>query len=382
MMLMSQQQQQQLLLKQCARMTLLHGRPHTLHDYEALHSELSSIWEAGRFSATSAAMLMHGVHVCPRAENRMLMACPFPAVALVQLSQLTAVDYSSSSSSSSSQPLSSAAAALRAAGYPASPALSRPALQRTAQAAAAAAVDAGASGPGSAPGIATPVDVNGPNLHLHNSSSSSSSSSRRRWLQQQQQRIMPTAVESFAGISSAAPVGTSAIAVGPSHLLQASGSLITVTNISSSTGSRIPNSSRSVHLASLMAGAAADCQDVFDPSAVFDHAAGRYIVTATCGGLGRVLMAASSSSDANGAWFVFGLVADGVMSSLACIQPVQESAVVDYTQVSCSYQDMLYHSTLRSSRLWPLSAVENELFAQRAACVLVLWFSVAVQQMV
>jgi hypothetical protein len=150
---------------------------------------------------------------------------------------------------------------------------------------------------------------------------------------------MPTAVESFSGISSTAPVGTSAIAVGPSHLLQVSGSLITVTNISSSTGTRIQNSSRSVHLASLLAGAAADCQDVFDPSAVFDHAGGRYIVTATCGGQGRVLMAATSSSDANGAWFVFGLVADGVNTSLACTQSVQESAVVDYTQVSCSYYD-------------------------------------------
>jgi hypothetical protein len=91
-----------------------------------------------------------------------------------------------------------------------------------------------------------------------------------------------------------------------------------------------------VHLALLMAGAAADCQDVFDPSAAFDHAAGRYIVTATCGGQGRVLLAASSSSDANGAWFVFGLVADGLNSSLACTQPVQEAAVVDYTQVGCS----------------------------------------------
>jgi hypothetical protein len=144
---------------------------------------------------------------------------------------------------------------------------------------------------------------------------------------------MPAVAEGFEGISSTAPAGTAALAVGPNHLLQASGSLLTVTNISSSNGMRIQDSDRSVRLASLMAGAAADCQDVFDPSAVFDHAAGRFIVTATCGGQGRVLLAASASSDANGAWFVFGLVADGTNTSLACTVPVQESTIVDYTQV-------------------------------------------------
>jgi hypothetical protein len=265
------------------------------------------------------------------------------AVALVELSQLTPITESSSGSGSSSLH-ASAAAALRAAGYPASPALSRPTLQRIAQAAAAGDVSATLS---SQPGIATPVGINGPTLTPLSSNSSSSSSnssssgthgSRRL---QQHSNAMPAVAEGFEGISSPAPAGTSALAVGPNHLLQVSGALLTVTNISSSTGMRIEDSSRSFRLASLMAGAAVDCQDVFDPSAVFDQAAERFVVTATCGGLGRVLMAASASSDANGAWFVFGLVADGSNTSLACNAPVQELAIVDYTQVGTHVQVLL-----------------------------------------
>eukprot|EP00775_Hariotina_reticulata_P012753 gene12753-12882_t len=85
---------------------------------------------------------------------------------------------------------------------------------------------------------------------------------------------------------------------------------------------------------SVEGGAAVDCQGVYDPSAVYDHHANRFLLTATCGGQGRVLLAASATSDAVGTWFVFGLVADGVSSSLACTSPVTESALVDYTQVS------------------------------------------------
>lgn len=159
----------------------------------------------------------------------------------------------------------------------------------------------------------------------------SSGSTGRRLRQAASQVPMVSGAD---GISSTAPAGTSAIAVGPQHVLQAAGATVTITNISSSSGAWIPGSGQSFSLAALMAGAAVDCQDVFDPSAVYDHSANRFLVSATCGGQGRVLLAASSTADASGAWFVFGLVADAVNTSIACEQPVKESAIVDYTQVS------------------------------------------------
>lgn len=153
----------------------------------------------------------------------------------------------------------------------------------------------------------------------------------RRRLQQKFSDNGPQA--GFNGVPAAAPAGTSALAVGPQHILQALGPVLTITTISSA-GDSMPGSSRSVALSAVMAGAAADCEDVFDPSAVFDQTAGRYLLSATCGGQGRVLLAASATSDPSSNWFVFGLVADGVGSSLACSSPAQESAVVDYTQVT------------------------------------------------
>lgn len=109
--------------------------------------------------------------------------------------------------------------------------------------------------------------------------------------------------------------------------------MITITNITTS-GDLLPGSKLSISLSSLMAGAAADCADVYDPAAVFDQSAGRFLVSATCGGQGRVLLAASAGSDPSSNWFVFGLVADGANSSLACLSPVEESALVDYSQIS------------------------------------------------
>jgi hypothetical protein len=83
-----------------------------------------------------------------------------------------------------------------------------------------------------------------------------------------------------------------------------------------------------------MSAVSVGCDDVFDPSAVYDAAANRFLVSATCGGQGLVLLAVSATSNAAGTWFVSALVADGVGTSLACTSPAVESALVDYTQVS------------------------------------------------
>jgi hypothetical protein len=83
-----------------------------------------------------------------------------------------------------------------------------------------------------------------------------------------------------------------------------------------------------------MAVVAAGCDGSFDPSAAFDAAANRFLVSATCGGQGLVLLAVSATSDPTGAWFVSALVADGAGTSLACTNPVTEAALVDYTQLS------------------------------------------------
>jgi hypothetical protein len=78
---------------------------------------------------------------------------------------------------------------------------------------------------------------------------------------------------------------------------------------------------------------------VFDPAAAYDAAAGRFVLSATCGGQGIVLLAASATNDAAGAWFVFSLVADGVGSALACASSSAaggggpEAAIADYSQV-------------------------------------------------
>jgi hypothetical protein len=72
---------------------------------------------------------------------------------------------------------------------------------------------------------------------------------------------------------------------------------------------------------------------VYDPDAVFDKLSNRFMLSATCGGDGRVLLAVSSSSSALSNWVVFGLVADGVSTSLACLAP-KESALVDFTKLT------------------------------------------------
>jgi hypothetical protein len=289
--------------------------------------------------------------------NKSLLQMLFGAVALVKVSDLSAFDPSSSST------LQSSTAFLRAAGYPLTPTLSQPSLTRSLDADPSGSVEAG--GAWSPTGLPMPTGPGGPTLNPvstsnQNSSSSSSNSittattttqissssvlqdsavttSNRRLsmaAQDLQQSPSIASLTGFDGITTPAPAGTSALAAGPQHLLQAQGAVVTITNLSSSSGDIIPGTSRSIALASLLAGAAVDCQGVYDPSAVYDHHANRFLLTATCGGQGRLLLAASATSDAVGAWFVFGLVADGVNTSLACTSPVTESALVDYTQVS------------------------------------------------
>jgi hypothetical protein len=104
---------------------------------------------------------------------------------------------------------------------------------------------------------------------------------------------------------------------------------------SKGTGTQVVHSMRqSVALSSLMAAVSAGCEGVYDPSAVYDAAASRFLVSATCGGQGLVLLAVSGTSNAAGTWFVSSLVADGVGTPLACTSPAVESALVDYTQLS------------------------------------------------
>ncbi len=110
-----------------------------------------------------------------------------------------------------------------------------------------------------------------------------------------------------------------------------------VTDLDPATGQPVPYSDSSTFaLAALLAGAADGCADVFDPAALFDQHAGRFVLSATCGGQGRVLLAASASPDPRGAWFVFGLPADRAGGPGACMTPAgqPEAALPDYTALT------------------------------------------------
>jgi hypothetical protein len=222
----------------------------------------------------------------------------------------------------------SAAASLRAGGYPLSPQLSRPPLPRARDVLQQQQQQATSEVTSRAASWATPVPlgVAGPTL-------TQSSSTRRRRLQQQQQSGFQL-IGSLAGAAAAVPVGRSALAAGPQQLLQAAGGVVTLHSLTPA-GEVVRNSSRSVALQLLLQpDAAAGCSRVFDPSAAFDAAANRFLLSATCGGQGLILLAASATSDAAGAWFVFTLVADGAGTPLACTHPVVEAALADASQVS------------------------------------------------
>jgi hypothetical protein len=127
--------------------------------------------------------------------------------------------------------------------------------------------------------------------------------------------------------------GMQGLAVGPGWLLHGSGTVLSATPLSSSTGAP-SGASQQVSLSSLFATVADGCTGgVYDPDVVYDHHARRFLVSATCGGDGRALLAVSSSSNPTQSWFLFGLVADAVNTRLACTAPV-EAGMVDATRLT------------------------------------------------
>lgn len=66
---------------------------------------------------------------------------------------------------------------------------------------------------------------------------------------------------------------------------------------------------------------------------MYDKAAKRYLVTATCSGKGAVLLAATATADPTGSWFLFTLLADGAGTGLECTTPA-ESALADSARVT------------------------------------------------
>lgn len=76
------------------------------------------------------------------------------------------------------------------------------------------------------------------------------------------------------------------------------------------------------------------CRDgVFDAVPVYDKAAGRYLITATCSGKGAALLAVSATGDPMGSWFMFTLLADGAGTRMACVSP-PESAMADSVRLT------------------------------------------------
>lgn len=133
----------------------------------------------------------------------------------------------------------------------------------------------------------------------------------------------------FSGLD-APPAGALSLAVGPRHAVQTAGGAMMVSNLGPD-GSKT-STLRTVALRSFFAGVAPSCTGVDDASAVYDKHAGRFVIAASCGGFGRLLIAVSSTSSAAGTWFLFGLIADAVDTKLECTSP-REQALADYPQV-------------------------------------------------
>jgi hypothetical protein len=72
---------------------------------------------------------------------------------------------------------------------------------------------------------------------------------------------------------------------------------------------------------------------VYDAVPLHDTSTGRYLVAATCGGKGAVLLAASATADPLGPWFLFMLLADAADTGLACAAP-RETAVAESARLS------------------------------------------------
>ncbi|KAF8057896.1 coq6 [Scenedesmus sp. PABB004] len=126
-----------------------------------------------------------------------------------------------------------------------------------------------------------------------------------------------------------ADAGGVGVAVGPRHVLHAAGGALAV-YARAPGGDAAGAPLRTVALQDFFAPVgAALCRDgVLDGVPLFDKAARRYLLAATCGGKGSALLAASATADPAGAWFLYSLAADGVGTGLACASP-RESAVAD-----------------------------------------------------
>lgn len=72
---------------------------------------------------------------------------------------------------------------------------------------------------------------------------------------------------------------------------------------------------------------------MFDAVPLYDKAAQRFLLVATCGGKGAVLLAASATPDPTGTFFLFTLMADGAGTGMVCDSPV-ETAVADSARLS------------------------------------------------
>lgn len=74
-------------------------------------------------------------------------------------------------------------------------------------------------------------------------------------------------------------------------------------------------------------------EGVYDATPAYDKAARRYLITATCGGKGAALLAASATPDPLGPWFLFMLLADAADTGLACTAP-KETAVAESARLT------------------------------------------------
>lgn len=72
---------------------------------------------------------------------------------------------------------------------------------------------------------------------------------------------------------------------------------------------------------------------MYDALPLYDKAAKRYIIAATCGGKGAVLLAATATPDPLGPWFLFMLLADAAETGMACLNP-KETAVAESARVT------------------------------------------------
>jgi hypothetical protein len=144
-------------------------------------------------------------------------------------------------------------------------------------------------------------------------------------------------VVGFAGMD-APPSGTMGLAVGRRHAVQVAGGVMSVFSLGAS-GAK-STTVRTVSLASFFAGAAPSCAGVHDGAAAYDKHADRFVVAASCGSFGRVLVAVSATPSAAGTWFMFGLIADAVGTALECRAP-KEQAMADYPQLGYNKDTLL-----------------------------------------